>query len=635
MALLETILANGFGGLLANLATEQAKRGVDVGISESNIKTNLEPYFKSIFEKCTKIKTLLNPDEPALLLQIHATQRFSRSGETIDHYELVEEISKGRAKKLIITGTGGSGKSIFARYLWLSLFSFPSGKIPIYYDLKNVNTQEDIDIMKNIYYELTRGSAKISFSKFCKLFESGKVLLVGDGFDEVYAEKQDAVRDQIIQISYDYPDVDVILTSRPDDDFGSWPTFSIVQVESFNKEDVLELIEKCEFDASIKSEFYVLVDKKLFQTHESFLKNPLLASMMLLTYHRNKDIPDKMHIFYEEAYSALYKRHDRNKPGKYKRQFSTEIGEDKFKKLFSIFCFSSYYAEDYEFKEQDIIRYIDVAKKVSKIECDSRDFLKDVESAVCLITREGLSYQFSHRSFQEYFAAYCISSYSLDIPDQVINDLVLRRSDNFAKLFHDMNYEKFRDTCLLPMSKKFEKVISGVARRSNVLKYIDSMEFHGRAFFRNDGLQGWMLRAEGDLSSYVDLIARISANNGDEIIIRDVGYGVRDLFSKIGEELNANLYDSIGITFEGGSVSVFGFNPVNEENGRNKSSAVSRMENYSDGVALQVTDAVEVAYFESSFFRACGDNMKKCHSFVEAAKSGVERERLGLEELFR
>ena len=67
--------------------------------------------------------------------------------------------------------------------------------------------------------------------------------------------------------------------------------------------------------------------------HESFASNPLLLNIMLLTYDNYADIPEKLHLFYSNAFETLYIKHDATKGG-YKREFKTKLSSDDFKRVF-------------------------------------------------------------------------------------------------------------------------------------------------------------------------------------------------------------------------------------------------------------------------------------------------------------
>ena len=71
---------------------------------------------------------------------------------------------------------------------------------------------------------------------------------------------------------------------------------------------VIRLISKIDYDRDLKRHFIEQIYHHLYASHKSFLSSPLLATIMLLTYEYFAEIPNKMHIFYEQAFAALFRR---------------------------------------------------------------------------------------------------------------------------------------------------------------------------------------------------------------------------------------------------------------------------------------------------------------------------------------
>ena len=113
------------------------------------------------------------------------------------------------------------------------------------------------------------------------------------------------------------------------------------------------LIDKLDFrpdEPTIKKRFREELEFSLYYTHMEFTQNPLLLTIMLMTYEQFAEIPSKMHIFYREAYVALSQKHDASK-GAYKRVLKTGLTADRFAEYFAEFCARSYRDERFEFTE--------------------------------------------------------------------------------------------------------------------------------------------------------------------------------------------------------------------------------------------------------------------------------------------
>ena len=125
---------------------------------------------------------------------------------------------------------------------------------------------------------------------------------------------------------------------------------------AFDKKQALELVEKLNFrpdDPSIKEKFYEELNSRLYETHNDFARNPLLLTIMLMTYEQYAEVPSKMHIFYQEAYATLSQKHDASK-GAYKRALRTGLTADRFADYFAEFCAKTYLQEKFELTRSEI-----------------------------------------------------------------------------------------------------------------------------------------------------------------------------------------------------------------------------------------------------------------------------------------
>ena len=129
--------------------------------------------------------------------------------------------------------------------------------------------------------------------------------------------------------------------------------------------------------------------------------------MMMMTYHDNAEIPTKLKTFYENAFSTLYSWHDAQKDSWSRPRC---LGIDAFKKFFYTFCLFSYYQQDFVFSEDLLRSYVKKSLAYQGIDVAIDDVIRDITETVNLMQLDGLQYVFIHRSFQEYFCAYCITS---------------------------------------------------------------------------------------------------------------------------------------------------------------------------------------------------------------------------------
>lgn len=233
----------------------------------------------------------------------------------------------------------------------------------------------------------------------------------------------------------------------------------IAELQPFSKEQALELIEKIEFredEPDIKAKFKLALEKNLFNTHREFANNPLLLTIMLMTFEQYAEIPSKMHIFYREAYSALSQKHDANKGG-YKRQLKTGLNADRFSDYFSEFCMRTYHDEKFELTDAEFEKYFNSLKVHDRFPDENvtaSAFLKDLLSAMCLMYYESAKYAFTHRSFQEYFCALFFSKQKdktlKHIGDFFENRTARMRGDKTFSMLYDMIPDHVEEYIFIP-----------------------------------------------------------------------------------------------------------------------------------------------------------------------------------------
>lgn len=345
--------------------------------------------------------------------------------------------------------------------------------------------------------------------------EGGYVILF-DGFDEVNKEKIAKISTEIKNISGKYNDNHYIVSSRPSDEFIGWNDFVEMSSMKLTKDQALSLIKKIEFDESAKEKFYNELNEYLFDKYESFASNPLLLNIMLLTYNDHATFPDKLNDFYEQAFITLFNMHDATKES-YVRDIRTKLGCEDFKAVFSYICFKSYFAGQYEFSDALIRNHIQMAKdKFNKLSFTIDDFLEDLTSSVCMLIKDGLNYRFTHRSFQEYFAA-CYTCKLTDSTQKVFLSNWIKESDaalndSYFSMLFNMQGDKVNKIVFAPILKQIKKLY---VKHSFSVTYLKQF-FAGLSVAKSnfDDKLGWYFSCYVKNKQYLSTIMLTSRLNG-------------------------------------------------------------------------------------------------------------------------
>ena len=328
-------------------------------------------------------------------------------------YKTLENVSLDRILSvshfIFLTGTGGLGKSMMMRNFVLSAIDqFSSlGLVPFFISLKDYDQQYEsfldyiYEMVHHIWPELIKDS-------LLKILLSGKALLLFDGLDEINTKYLSGYTKAFNDFHDQYGKNYFIISSRPYSNFQSFYRFVEMKLQPLTKDQALLLFDHFNYRSDapkLQSRFRTLLDTKLYYTHKGFVDNPLLLSIMILTFEMDGEIPTVKHEFYQEAYTVLSKRHDASKDG-YVRALQTGWTFNQFADYFSYFCAKTYYDGKISFSHSSLEDYFrDIQTKYRFQSATVDDFIYDVTNNLCLMCQDNLDYTFIHRSFQEYFCA--------------------------------------------------------------------------------------------------------------------------------------------------------------------------------------------------------------------------------------
>jgi predicted NACHT family NTPase len=274
-------------GVLDGLAKRLADGLASLTVSAADqlaftFRKGFSEYLETSYNKCRLFKTILNPSVPLELKKHYVHVLLTRSNRKLLDELLINELPA--LKCVVVTGLAGSGKSMFMRYLTVLRFENPNGTVPLFVELRRINSLTDKDLLTFIRGECTSRMSAISENQFRLALQAGAFLLILDGFDELNQEVKETIQKQILAIRKDFPATGIVLSSRPDERFGAWTEFHVFCVDELSKEQTTKLIDCLPYDSGVKRRFIRQVQDRLYDSHKSFLSSPLLATIMLLTF---------------------------------------------------------------------------------------------------------------------------------------------------------------------------------------------------------------------------------------------------------------------------------------------------------------------------------------------------------------
>jgi hypothetical protein len=308
--------------------------------------------------------------------------------------------------------------------------------------------------------------------------KSGIFLILIDGFDELRLSHDKHYASVLEHAAQYFQSCPLLVSGRPTEIMYSFSYF-VCDLLPLEREEAVELIQKLEFNEATKISFIALMHKELFASHAEFIKLPLLCIVMLLTYSDAGRISRKKHEFYEDAFNALWSKHDARKQAGYEREKYTGLDKNDFMRLLSAFCASSYVSEHFSMRETVLSSHLTRARKLTDISTKDGDFVRDMTISTSLLVLEGNTYRFAHRSFQEYFCArYVLSLSDKDITRGIEAVSSRYGTDSVLDFVRSMNAERFETAWVI---SKLSAIIPRLQKGES------SFTSYSQLFFSADG----------------------------------------------------------------------------------------------------------------------------------------------------
>lgn len=421
-----------------------------------DLKTIYEPYLIKSYEKYSKVKTIIYKVHPVFIYDFFECNKLKFKDQIIDVNKVQTLFAV--SNYTVIQGTGGIGKTTLMKHFFLNSVQ-ETDYVPIFVELKDYKNEQD-SLINIITSNLKNLKLNIEDKHFEYSLEKGCYTFLFDGLDEVNGNLYNKIIEEINSFSEKYSENRYIVSTRPNESLILLQKFALLDTIEFSKEQSIRLIENLEFDEDVKNRFINGLNTYLYRKHKSFASNPLLLTIMLLTFENYAEIPDKIHVFYNNAFETLFFKHDATKSG-YKREKKSELTFDQFKFVFSYLSFKLYANNIYEFTYEELKQYLATIKGEKNIDFDVSGFISDLINSVCMLYYEGYKLKYTHRSFQEFFSALYLKELSDEVQIQAVNYLIDNGNEYLGKnqalnMLSDMATDRFHINILLPILKKIE-----------------------------------------------------------------------------------------------------------------------------------------------------------------------------------
>ena len=473
-------LASLFNSIILDSA-KSTKKWSSKETTQNETDEAFSKYLELSFTYFSTKKTLLYAEKPYPFYDLYVCndvkyKKVSAIGKrNLKDEKLIHNASVGdleaESRYIIIEGIGGIGKSMFLTHLFLSAKQNieKTNKIPLFLSLKDYNDNTS-GIVEFLYNSTREFDSNLLQQNIANALQEKRLILLFDGLDEIQSSVRDRFDQDLESFIKTFPGNTIIMTSRPVNSFLKYSKFYLFDIQPLTKDQSICLIQKLDFwDVPAKKSFLQALDKRLYYSHYQFASNPLLLTIMLMTYSSFGEVPAKMHVFYSKAYETMARLHDASK-GSFKRPLHTSLSPEEFSKCFANFCARTYTDEIIEFRDIDFNWYMKkvLSKVPNSTNLEPTNFLLDLTNNLCIMYKEGDRYYFIHRSFQEYFAAvYFASEYDSNL--NKVGDFFEQKknrsyTDRTFDMLYDMIPEKIERFIFLPF---LEKLLSACLEKAH------------------------------------------------------------------------------------------------------------------------------------------------------------------------
>ena len=378
--------------------------------------------------------------------------------------------------KILIIDSAGMGKSTLVKFL--SNFCIKKRwSIPFLIELRKLERGQSIESF--IVKEIQLDNEKITGIDIKELLKRGDFIFFFDGYDEILEEDKSYITKEIRLFLTYASQNSFVLTSREDDYLSEFGDFKKYHIKDLTSPEAFELIRKYDnYGEKSKELINEIKNNENYNALHEFLGNPLMVSLLYLTFQYKNVLHYKKHIFYRQVYDALFDRHDTTKGLGAVHKKKSKLDIEEFRKILCAIGFISLKTGKIEYERDEILKLINDSMDIfPEIKTNANDYLYDILHTVPLFIEEGLNYKWAHKSFAEYFAAVFICQECKNHENKLLKDIC--KSENNQKYYnmldfcYDIDYNSVLDNIITPVLQGYVNLYNTTTKGNFDLWEID------------------------------------------------------------------------------------------------------------------------------------------------------------------
>lgn len=360
-------------------------------------------------------------------------------------------------KKVLIVDTAGMGKSTLLKYLFISCIR-ENGGLPILIELRRLSSEDTI--LDYILKELNGITGEIDKKYLKALIERGDFIMFLDGYDEINEEMKSDITTKLEDFSSEAGNNIFVMSSREESSLSCFGDFQRFTIQKLSKEEAFELIRKYDNQGE-RSKLLIkkIEEEDNLEVIQEFLANPLMVSLLYKAFEYKEYIPYKKHLFYRQVYNALFEDHDMTKGGHYIHKKNSELDIEDFHRVTRCIGYLTALQGKVSLNYDEFIQVIGRAIQLTTaVTTAPHKIAKDLVKVVPLFIEDGLEYRWTHKSFQDYFAAAYICKDLKSNQGKIWEKLISIDGDKYFNILdfcYDMDIKSFRRYVIKPFIEKY------------------------------------------------------------------------------------------------------------------------------------------------------------------------------------